>query len=181
MLPIQHWQSIKAFAAPQELGRDTHGTADPSWSKEYCRPPSIMFSNKMRGNLGRGDTAWGQDGINQLLICLTCLSRVLFLSLSYFHCSLIVAITIVASAIKPLTSHPMSFLTFTLPIHFLHPAAAEKSGSACVVLRWTTTLLFQTAAFFLSPHSITQQICLVIPCVCQTYLFNLFSKHKSFL
>lgn len=88
----------------------------------------------MRENVGRGNTAQGHNIINQLLIHITCLSCVLFLFLCYFHCSIIVAITIVASVIEPLIFQPLNFLPFTLPIHFLHPAAAEKSGSACVVL-----------------------------------------------
>lgn len=132
-----------------------------------------MLSNKTRGNVGRGHTAQchifqGQDGISQLVIHITSFSRVLFLPLCCFHRSIVVAITIIASIIKTLVSQPRNFLTSTLPIHFPHPAAAEKSRSACVVLSCWLRLNHDTAisdsSIYFFSHSKNQQ-----PALVQTY------------
>lgn len=108
-----------------------------------------MLSSETRGNVGRGDTAQchifqGQDSISQQVIHIICFSWVLFLSL-LFSLQHRCCYYIIASIIKPLISQPRNFLTFTLPIHFLLPAAAEKSGSACVVLSCWLRLNHDTA------------------------------------
>lgn len=118
-----------------------------------------------------------------------------YFSLCYFHCSIVVAIILLLQLLKHSYLNPgiFSLSPFQFTSFFLLQQRSQEVPVWCSVAGWgwTMTLLFQTAAlfFFLSlkkpatcigTNLSTAIDLLNIPCVCQTYLFNLFSRHKCF-
>ena len=80
----------KRAGGAQGIGGDTAGTADPNWPKGYSVPYDVMLSIQSWRNVGRVGHCLGTGWASVIwlwaivLVCITCLSWVLFLSLCYF-------------------------------------------------------------------------------------------------
>lgn len=146
-----------------------------------------MLSKKGR------DIDRGQDGITQLLIHITCL-RFYFSLCASFIAALVLLLLLLLQLLNHSYLKPWIFLL--PPFQFTSFILLQQRSQECLCgaycwLRLNHDTAISDSSFFFSlsfnnpTTCIGTSLCaaidlLIIPCACQTYLLNLFSKHKLF-